>query len=142
MGIDTNYATFPSDVLNPHLWPNAPRHVPAIEDCWNSTGLVDIFVEEDPSRTAPTYFGLRAGVADAENPAMIPWPDLVERGLCRSYSRLDKLFTTPVIAAGASVEVLDCSPVYSDHRPVLGHFPALGLWRTGVAQTPTTTKHL
>ena len=47
-----------------------------------------------------------------------------------------------MLAGSASVKVLNCAPIYFDHRPVLGHLPALSLWQTGVAQATVQAEGL
>ena len=49
MGIDSNYATFPSDVHDPERWRDAEKRMPAIAECWYKTGLQDAFAVEDLS---------------------------------------------------------------------------------------------
>lgn len=137
MGMDSNYATFLSDMLNPHMWPNThfmcqPSRTVGTQPAW----WTSLWRKTPATQLPPTLDCKQVWLM------RISWPDLVSHGLCRSYSWLDKLFTQSIITEGTTVEVLDCLPIYMDHHPVFGHFPALSLWRTKEAQAPATRMHL
>ena len=142
LGIDANYTTFPHDKKSETDWRDAERAVPAIATCWADSGLVDAFAIEDPSRTMPTWFQCHAEEDLVRDPHLVPWPRLVQDGACRAHSRIDKVYVSPALAAGATVTVDDCAPITTDHRPVRCRLPVYGLWRQAAAHRAVLPERL